>query len=264
MDQLIAAVDESAAARPVLAAAAEIAPLFGDVLSAVHVCDGTPGRTVTELCNSLDVPLHVRHGDPVIEIRSAAAGDDVRGVVLGSRGLPAAARAIGSTALELIQQLAKPVVVVPPTAVVQTGRLHRLLIPLDGTGETASAVHVLLRRLVPDATLDVVALHVFEADDIPAFSDQPGHETEAWTQEFLQRWLPGHGDVTLETRVGRAADTVRTVVHEVDADIVALGWKQDLSPGRASIVTTLLTASDVPVVLLPVGVKAPALSAQRQ
>jgi len=165
--------------------------------------------------------------------------------------LPTSHRPIGSTALAVIQAVAKPVVVVPPNARIDTARRHRLLVPLDGTGETAQAVQTLLRRLVGDVELDVVALHVFDATDMPAFSDQPGHETDAWRDEFLSRWLPiGRQHVTLETRVGRPAEAVPRVARDVGADVVAIGWKHNLAPGRARVVTSLLADSELPVVLV--------------
>jgi hypothetical protein len=260
MHELIAAIDDSAAAYPVLVAGRLVAQLFGDSLVALHVSDDVAGHTATAAAVDLDVPLRVRHGDAVSEIVAAAREASVQGVVVGSRGVPAARRAIGSTALALIQMLDKPVIVVPPTVhVPPSTRLHRLLVPLDGTGETAAAVQTILGTAVSEPELDVVALHVFEADSIPAFSDHAGHEAEAWRDEFMRRWLPaGHGSVTLETRVGRPADAVRAVIEEVDADFVALSWKQDLAPGRAQVVSTLLADAHVPVVLLPTKVRSEA------
>jgi hypothetical protein len=147
------------------------------------------------------------------------------------------------------------VIVVPPTAQPASDRLHRLLVPLDGTGETAEAVQDVLGAIGAEADLELVALHVFDADSIPAFSDQFGHETEAWDDEFLRRWLPDdHGKTRLETRVGRVGDVVRAACE--DADFVAVAWKQDLTPGRAQVVCALLADATVPVVLLPTRTRA--------
>lgn len=254
MGLLIAAIDESAAARPVLATALEIAQLIGDRLVALTVCDDRPRQTTTDVAAACDVALHVCRGDPIAEITAAAAGDDVDGVVVGSRGLPSARRAVGHTALALIQALDKPVVVVPPTANAEPGHLHRLLVPLDGTAATAAAVEAFLRRVRLTPEFDVVALHVFEADEIPSFSDHAGHETAMWEGEFLQRWLPDHHrDVAIETRVGRAGEAVRAVVRDVGADLVVVAWKQDLSPGRADVISALLADGDIPIVMLPAG-----------
>ena len=123
MDQLIAAIDDSAAAGPVLVTARLVAQLFGDSLVALHVNGDGGGRTAADAAAALDVTLRVRHGDAVAEIAAAASAENVRGVVVGSRGLPNAGRAVGSTALALIQTIDKPVIVVPPTAQSRSGRL---------------------------------------------------------------------------------------------------------------------------------------------
>jgi len=253
MGECIAAIDESASARPVLVAAIECARLFGDEVVALTVREDGRGPITVDTAAALGVPLRVRRGKAVPEIVDTAEAAEVTAVVVGSRGLPSTRRPVGSTALALIQTLAKPVVVVPPTTRIEPARVRRVLVPLDGTGETAAAVQEQLRRLRPGTQLDVVALHVFDADDIPAFSDQPGHETAAWGEEFLRRWLPiDNVNVRLETRVGRPADVVGAVAREINADAVAVGWKQDLSLGRAQVVTALLAESRVLAVLLPV------------
>ena len=97
MDQLIAAIDDSAAAGPVLVTARLVAQLFGDSLVALHVPDDGGGHTAADAAAALDVTLRVRHGDAVAEIAAAASAENVRGVVVGSRGLPNAGRAVGST-----------------------------------------------------------------------------------------------------------------------------------------------------------------------
>ena len=88
MDQLVAAINDSAAARPVLTAAREIAPMFGDELVALTVCDDGPGATSVDLTTEFGVPLYVRHGQPIVEIAAAARSGEVRGIVVGSRALP--------------------------------------------------------------------------------------------------------------------------------------------------------------------------------
>lgn len=252
MSELVAAIDDSAAARPVLLAAREIARMFGDSLEALYVQQDEAGRTAKDLATALDVPLTVRRGDPLTEILAAASADDVRGIVVGARRFPSGARPASRVALEVIRSCQKPVIVVPPTATVRTGGTHRLLVPLDGQGETASAMRALLARLVPDAKLEIIAAHVFEPDNVPPFSDQAGHETDAWSQEFLQRWLAADTtDVALELRVGNAAEALRDIAQEVDADVIAMGWKQQLSPSRSQVVSTLVAESNVPLVLVP-------------
>ena len=45
-----------------------------------------------------------------------------------------------------------------------------------------------------------------------------------------------------------------TVADEVDADIVALGWAQELEAGRGPLVRAVLMRGTVPLLLVPVQV----------
>src|SRR5262249_41440650 len=112
-------------------------------------------------------------------------------------------------------------------------------------------------ELAPEVELEVVALHVYDLDSLPAFTDQPQHEQPAWTLEFLQRYCPsGYRDVRLETRVGRSGELVPLVADEQSCDLIALGWSQELAPGRAVVVRETLERSRRPIFLVPV--RAPA------
>jgi hypothetical protein len=59
--------------------------------------------------------------------------------------------------------------------------------------------------------------------------------------------------VRLETRIGEPSQQIVQVAHDVDADVIALGWAQELATGRAPIVSAALEAN-VPVFLIPVRV----------
>ena len=142
-------------------------------------------------------------------------------------------------------------VVVPPEAQ-RPGVLHRILVPLEGTISTALAPMAVF-ELSEESELDVVVLHVHDEESIPAFSDQPQHETREWSREFLARYCPwGVGDVQLETRVGRRDEEIVRATEELGVDLIALGWTQELGPDRASVVRAALERAHVPVLLVPV------------
>ena len=144
-------------------------------------------------------------------------------------------RGRSGTAFELIESIDKPVVVVPPD-VARAGALSRVIVPLEGTLSSSLAPRHLI-EIACDANLDVVVLHVHDEASLPAFTDQPQHETDAWAEEFLARYVPSRfGDVRLEVRVGRRNEEVLRAAEELDADLIALGWSQDLAPGRAPVV----------------------------
>jgi hypothetical protein len=58
--------------------------------------------------------------------------------------------------------------------------------------------------------------------------------------------------VRLETRVGRSDELVPIVAAECGCDLVALGWSQELAPGRAPVVRATVERSHLPVLLVPV------------
>jgi len=72
-------------------------------------------------------------------------------------------------------------------------------------------------------------------------------------QEFVARHCPeGVPIVSVELRLGLPGEQIPDVAAEVGADMIALGWAQDLSPGHAAVVQRVLGATKVPVLLLPV------------
>jgi nucleotide-binding universal stress UspA family protein len=136
---------------------------------------------------------------------------------------------------------------VPRAAAGTAGRLARVLLPLDGAPGTAAGV----ARLVGSALAggaEVVALHVFEPATVPAFWDHAGHTDVEWSHEFLRRNLPR--EVRLDLRRGDPAHEVLAEVEREDADLVLVGWGQDLAAGRAATVREALSECPVPVLLV--------------
>jgi hypothetical protein len=71
----------------------------------------------------------------------------------------------------------------------------------------------------------------------------------------VRRYCPwGIGKVRFEVRIGRQEELVPAVADEVDADIVALGWAQELEAGRGPVVRAVLMRGTVPLLLVPVQV----------
>lgn len=249
MSKLIAAIDNSAATRPVLATAAVLAPFLQAELEAVHVReDGT--NTVVAAAAAAGVPLRTLEPPALAGLLAVGRQDDVRAMVIGARSTPAGARPAGHIALALIGSLGKPVVVVPPQARIPSS-LQRILVPLNASRETAAALNETI-ELAHGAAVEVIVLHVLHGPSLPLFSDQPHHEAEAWRHEFLARYGPQPERLRLELRVGIPSELVQTVTRETAADLVALGWSQQTAPGRAAIVLQMLERSDVPVMLVPI------------
>lgn len=252
MKKVIAALDNSLAAGTVLSTAASLAGLFAAEVEALHV--GEDGDTIArQEAAAAGVRFRRVAGPTVPALVEAASEDDVAALVLGTRGLPG--RLVGSTALEVITSLLKPVVVVPPNAE-RTSQLRRVLVPLEGTTSTSLAPKGII-ELARDAELEVVVVHVHDADSLPAFTDQPQHDARAWKDEFVARYCPwGIGKVSLELRVGRREEEILAAAEETGSQLIALGWSQELASGRAPVIREVLERGRIPVLLVPVHVVA--------
>src|ERR1035437_9212493 len=147
------------------------------------------------------------------------------------------------------QQSARPVVLVPAAARGRPGEIRRVLVPLDGTAESAAAVAGTVERFAR-AGVDLVVLHVFDAETVPRFWDQAAHAGQAWAEEFLARYCAQPGG-RLELRTGAAGEHVLDVAAAERAHIIALGWSQQLDPGRARTVRRAVLDAVIPVMLVP-------------
>jgi hypothetical protein len=206
---------------------------------------------VVAAASSVDVAVRVLEGDPIEEIVAAAADPAVSLAVLGARGVVGGPRPVGHTARAVLEQVDKPVLVVPPDSrsVGRGGAIHRVLVPLEGTAASSDAVTPVLCDLA-DAGVAVLPLHVFDVHSVPPFWDQHAHAGDTFAVEFATRWC-GAPSEELHLRRGTASDTIVRTAHGEPVDLIALGWSRDLSPGRAAIVRAALSDARVPVLLVP-------------
>jgi nucleotide-binding universal stress UspA family protein len=248
---VLAALDRSLAAKPVLALARAMARVLGAEVAALHVLEDS-AQTPDELAAvATGVQLRVVRGDVVDRLVAAGEADDVAVLVIGARGMPTDPRPLGATAVAVATTLFKPVVVVPPDAE-PPPTIRRALVPLEGELTTSLAPRPLI-EVAPEVGIDVVALHVVIPEAIPAVTDQPQHEQQAVAREFLARYCPWGIDVVrFETRVGRCEELIPLAATEWGCDLIVLGWLQRLSPGRAKVVRAALERSRVPVMLVPI------------
>jgi len=250
--KVVAALDNSSAAGPVLATATSLAKLFGATVDAVHVHEDG-GRIAHGVAKAGGYEVRTLAPPLVRALIGAGMEEDVLALVLGARRTPSGARPVGGTALEVIRSMPKPVAIVPPDAPAP-GRLRCVLVPLEGTVSSSIAPQSVI-RLARAAGLDVVVLHVIDEGTLPAFTDQPQHDYPAWRQEFLARWCPfGVSGLRVDTRVGIREEEILRAAEANEADIVALGWSQELAAGRAPVIRTALERGRVPLLLIPVQV----------
>jgi len=250
MKKVLAALDNSLAGKALLAAARTFAELLDAEVEAVHVqTDGD--RTARSSAEAAGITYRAIDGPVVERLVEAGRAGDVVALAVGARGTPSGRRPFGSTAAAVATALPKPVMIVPPDAD-PPGAFRRVLVPIEGLVSHALAPRWLFEP-VREAGIDVLALHIHDAESIPAFTDQPQHEQPAWAGEFVRRYCRwGIGEVRLETRVGRIGELIPLVATESDCDLIALGWSQELSSVRIPVVRETLERARLPVLLVPV------------
>jgi len=249
MTIVLAALDSSAAARPVLETAISVAAITGSTVRAVHVRED--GHEVpAALARAREVPLRELEGPVEEGLLHELGADEVIIGVIGARGTPAGARPVGHIALHVVERVAKPVVVVPPEALEVPARPTRLLVPLEGTEACAEPVVALLQPLLAD-DVDLVVVHVLTATTAPPMVDHPDWGLEHWSAEFLARHLPDAAD--LRIRTGPVGAEILQAAADAAVDAIVLCWSQDASPGHAAVVRTVLEHAPMPIFLLPAG-----------
>jgi nucleotide-binding universal stress UspA family protein len=253
MSRVLAAIDATPTAIPVLSVASALAEVLGSTVDAIHVRDG-PWEAAHEAAEAAGVPLTVLSGPAPERLSDELRKSDVEAIVIGAHeirtGEPMSAGATGHVAIRVATSTQLPVVVVPPACRCPF-RLGRILVPLEAVAATTTALRAFLGTLA-DGGVETVALHVLERHSLPPVTDQPHHEVDAFADEFMRRY--GHyREARLELRTGDPARHVLAVAEEVGADGIILGWAQRLDAGRAKVVRHVLDESPMPVILLPVG-----------
>lgn len=244
MTRVIAAIDNSLAARPVLTMASALAEVFGAEVEALHVSEDD-GHTARSGAESLGIEMRQCRGDPFDCICEAVKEDDVVAVVIGARREPAGHHT-GHLARQLADALDKPVVVVPPEAE-PPAHLHNVVIAMEGSARKSRALKSAV-EVAAGADLDLTVVHVDDETSIPSFSDQVAYEAETYAHEFLARYLHGAPDAHLELRIGTPADEIMDVTD--GADLLAIGWPQSATGDRGEVAHELLDRSHVPVLLI--------------
>ena len=232
MKKVLAFVDDSPSARSVLRTAEALASTLDAEVVPVTVTN-TDGSLSTEPEQTL--------------LESLRSGDVVLGV-LGSRAVASKPQPVGHVAAALLVGSPIPLAVVPPGDGALSSAPTRLLLPLDGTPETAAALVPVARRL-HDAGTRIVVMHVYTDQTVPRFISS-SDDIETLADEFLIQHLPEFGD-DCELRIGQPDEEILDRASAGDIDGVILAWRQDLSPGRANVIHRLLQEVRVPLLMVP-------------
>ena len=185
--------------------------------------------------------LHILDGPVESTLLRGLDAADVEVAVLGTRSSQEDPH-LGHIAAGILRSLNKSMVFVPPDAVLP-GAIRRLVAPLEGTETTSRPVRNLLKRIVPK-DIELVVVHVFTDETLPAMLDRPYRDLEFLGQKFLAHHCPPATDIRL--RQGPVAASINEITAEGGCDLVVLSWSQDFSPGRAQVIREVLESSVTP------------------
>lgn len=244
MTDVLAAVDATDAAEPVLRTAALVAQALGRPVRAVHA-EPLPAA-VQDQAEALGVELQMLSGPADQAVVEAATDPAVDLVVVGLHGT-SEPPAPGRTVRALAGRLNVPLVVVPASAPARRVP-ERILFALDGTRTVSAAARPVIASYVA-AGIDVVALHVYRPDTVPQFHDGPEDE-EVWRDEFLAAHVADL-DVRLTTRPGPLVPALLQAAVAQEVDLIALPVWPDASLAEGSVLHQVLMGAGRPVVLVP-------------
>ena len=246
MSTILATLDSTAAARPVLETALRFAETTGAHVEAVHVTNGAQDTPAT-LAKRRSVPFRLIEGPVGRALLREIARPEINAAVMGARATTGGRRPVGSTTMHIIEKVSKPVVVVPPELVAPRA-LTKALVPLDGADESGTIEEMTLGELLGHS-VELLVLHVFTDVTLPRMLDHPWRDMEVLKKEFLAKHMPQADNIEMHT--GAVTPRVIETAHEQQADLIVLGWSQSVSDGRARVVREVLGASDIPVLLVP-------------
>jgi nucleotide-binding universal stress UspA family protein len=106
----------------------------------------------------------------------------------------------------------------------------------------------LLNVVCPDPVLR-------RATPTPVYTDQPQHELQAWSDEFIREAFamsecPDSVECSTALRVGDPGEQIAAYAEEADCDLVVMAWAGSMVPGRAAVVRTLLARARCPLLFV--------------
>ena len=254
---LLVALDSGSDFKQLLTSARVVAHASGWPLRGLHV-KPTADAPDLKLSARLTTNTEVREavGDPVEEILTAAAEDDV--IAFMTRG--AGEQGVGLVADALLTRAAGALFVVRPGMRPITS-LRRIVVPLEGSPSSSEAM-----RLTEDVFCrpgrEIVVVHVSTADTpdepgslpAPRMVDQEQYEWSSWHEEFTMRFAtcPEGGKHRTVVRVGDPREVIVNESKRLPADLIVLAWGGVFTKGHSTVLRGILEDAPCPLLLVPV------------
>lgn len=282
MSEVLVGVDGSEGSRAALRWAAGVADALGSplrVLSAWQYpadavmsfgqlelprpedADERVERQLRELVAELDladdrsVVARAVRGPAAEALLRAAAGDGVRMLVVGSRGLGGfRGLRLGSVSRQLTEHAPRPVTVVRHEA---PGRLRTILVAADGSDDATRALRF-AGELAVDAGAELVVVNATGWRDVQQSPDgEPLIDLDtrrSWVEEWCAPLREAGVAYRIEVVRGDPRTALLEAARDADADLVVVG-SRGRGPVAAmvlgSVAASLVEHSEVPVTVLP-------------
>jgi len=187
-------------------------------------------------------------GDALLD---AIKNNNVDLVVAGTHGRTGLRRfLIGSAAEEICRVVTCPVLTIGPDCPTAAINIKRILVPTDLSDESMRALPFVV-KLATAYGASVTVLHVLpeETSGKPDAIKLSEPIFTNMVHTFAPQLAPLKADFLIES--GAVAETVLKVAREKDADVIALGIRNEFLPGlhlRSTVAYRIITAAHCPVV----------------
>jgi nucleotide-binding universal stress UspA family protein len=276
---VLLALDGSPAAATALPLGRTVADQLGATVEVLHVAGqdqldpGVWQRLHGELRLEEVVQVRSHAGEPAMAILQAARRPGVDLLVMTTHGrVIEPGRSLGRVAQAVVARTTGPILLLRPesggTADAPVAPLHRLLLPLDGTPATSTALRPAIElacRL--GASIDV--LYVASAEkplvrepgsiSAPRYVDQPQHEWPAWADRVISHLSTCLGgrppglSIQVFLVAGHIAEEIARFATEHHSDAIVLVRRSHMEVGRARVLRTVLDRTPCPVLLVGAG-----------
>lgn len=225
----------------------------------------------TDVPKRLQVPSHalegfvldVEEGDPAGRLVEISGLHPTAFLIVGADPTAGDKLGVGFVATRAIEESSTPVLVVRPGSTI---KLQRILVPLDGTPSTASALGPAseLARAA-GASLDIVLVGEVQhpapqpeygAMAAPQYVDQPHHEWPAFSGEFVERFMHtlGHCPPDVPMRfflgAGDPGEEILRYASTLASDLAVLVWHGLASARHGAIFQSVVRRAACPVLIL--------------
>ncbi len=222
--------------------------------------------------------LDQRTGDPAAVILQTTRESKAAVVIMAAHGRTARpSTLLGHVTEAVLRGVPCPLLLVGDEAgrrfMPDHAALSRILLPLDGSVETAEALEAVAPLISrPEVTVDM--LHVVPTAakpqdqervfTVPRYVDQPQYEWASWQKEFATRFHDGltPRTVTVHAAVGDPGREILSAARKQKSDLIIMAWKGVFDGDRARTLRTVLADSPCPVLVVQIGMSATAPSGE--